>query len=208
MSGLSQDPPPPTDLWKFTSNSSGGGVWAQIPVNSETFSSLVRASVGSGVSISDTGLYVGGVISGKTTHESGTGTDATGVISFNYTSGIWELDSSLGLGTNGEIVGARAVTIPAFGLDGRGLMVVLGGSDPARDPSLNWGATPGNNTMMLLSNITMYDPYIGLWTAQRATGDIPPPREMFCAVSVAGDNGTYEMLVQLFFHQPSSKINS
>ena len=78
------------------------------------------------------------------------------------------------------------VNIPALGLDGRGLLIVLGGRDPGPTP---WG--PGALTSF--KNITIYDTCIGTRYVQHATGDIPGPRERFCAVSIAGDNGTYEM---------------
>lgn len=70
-------------------------------------------------------------------------------------------------------------------------MIVVGG----RDPGTNVSQPPANYSAF--DNVTLYDPYIDVWYAQKASGDIPASREEFCAVTVRGDNGTYEMLVMI-----------
>jgi hypothetical protein len=176
-------------LWKFDSNGTGFGVWSQIQVTDSTFSNLLRRTSASGGTIRDTGYYV----SGEATSNSDPGVTEglvklpqIGVVSFNSSSGTWNNESSGGLNMYGTTRSSKVVTIPAFRLDGRGLLVVLGGEDPG---------TPAIPTspLVLLDNITIYDPYIGRWFSQRASGDIPGAREDFCAVAIQGDNETYEM---------------
>ena len=197
ISGLSETPPPPMQLWKFSSNSEGGGTWSQISTISEVFYTLTRLSLGADLSVGDTGLYLGGYSwDNAFPHQQGF-TLSPALVTYNYTSQGWVSESSIGIGCCGEVVGARAVTIPAFGLDGRELMFVLGGFDPLQEAFI-WNSGLSPNHSIPFSNITIYDPYIGAWFAQRASGDVPPPSQLFCAVSVQGDNGTYEMQVQPF----------
>jgi hypothetical protein len=96
--------------------------------------------------------------------------------SFNFSSGIWNNELPTRIGSSSAIEGAKAGTVPAFSLDGRGLMVVIGG----RDPGTNVSKPPEN--YIGFNNVTLYDPYIDTWYAQQATGDIPAAGEMFCAV--------------------------
>jgi len=66
-------------------------------------------------------------------------------------------------------------------------MVIIGG----RDPGTNVSQSPAN--YFEFSNVTLYDPYIDIWYAQEAIGDVPTVRELFCAVTVPGDNGACEI---------------
>ena len=111
----------------------------------------------------------------------------TTVTSFNSSSRIWDDESPVRLNSFGTSVGACAVKVTALGLDQRGLIFIMGGWDPGTVA----GEVPSD--YVGFDNVTFYDPYIDIWYAQRATGDIPLPRGHFCAVSVPGDNGTYEM---------------
>jgi hypothetical protein len=94
------------------------------------------------------------------------------------------------IGTEGTIQGGSIGTISALGLDGRGFIVLLGGGDPGTNVS---DLTYFSSHYFDFSNVTIYDPYIDVWYAQTATGDIPGVRYSFCLVIILGDNGTYEM---------------
>jgi hypothetical protein len=189
ISGVVLESPPLNELWKFAaSNGTGIGVWSQIITSDLTFSELLRRSSGSGATIGETGYYIGGQV-WFLTDPSVTGGDAipqVGVVSFNSSSETWDNETSVGMNTCGTVRYSKVITIPAFGLDGRGLLITLGGEDPGL-------ASDGSNTLLSLSNITIYDPYIDRWFAQNAVGAVPEARESFCAVAVQGDNGTYEM---------------
>ena len=66
--------------------------------------------------------------------------------------------------------------VPLYGVDG--ILIMMGGSYPG-------GA---------FNNITIYDTYTGSWFSQDASGDIPDPREEFCAVGMQDkSNNSYEM---------------
>lgn len=109
------------------------------------------------------------------------------ITSFNTSSGVWRNDLITRIGSSGTIDGAQSGIVSALGLDGRDLIVIIGGFDPGTNAS-----APTKNYFDF-GNITFYDPYIDRWYAQSAIGDIPGVREYFCAVSVAGDDGTFEM---------------
>jgi hypothetical protein len=183
-------------LWKFTSDGTGNGTWSEEPINYTAPSSATGTSqnlfrpgnLGCSTTIGDTGYHVGGRIWDESDVDaSPTGYFQNTITSFNMSSGVWSNDLNTSIGSVGTVVGASAGTITALGLDGRGLLVLIGG----RDPGTNVTAPPTN--YYELSNVTLYDPYIDVWYAQQASGDIPSPREQFCTVIVPGDNGTYEM---------------
>jgi hypothetical protein len=155
---------------------------------------------GCSISIGDTSYYIGGYVSSDSDPTAGSlphsGIYQTTVTSFDSSSGIWEGAALQVFDKSGASYGARAVTIPAFSLDERGLIFILGGWDPEEavtSPSYPRGNYTG------FDNITFYDPYIDRWYSQKVTGDIPAYRESFCAVSAKGDNGTYKMQVRRIF---------
>jgi hypothetical protein len=149
---------------------------------------LRPGGTGCSTTLRDTGYYVGGrVWEQSDVDASPIGYFQNTTTSFNFSSGTWNNERHTSVGSAGTIEGASAGTVSALGLDGRGLMVIIGGRDPgtnASQPLANY---------FELSNVTLYDPYIDKWYAQQASGDIPAVRELFCAVTVRGENGTYEM---------------
>jgi len=179
-------PPPPLKLWRFAVNGAGGS-WSQVPESSTTFNTLVRQARGWGLTVGDTGYYLGGILSSLSDPSAGsTATSMSMITSLNFTSGAWSKDLRIDLNSQGTVIGQKVLAITALGLDQRDLLVLIGGYDP--DCS-----SCGNSSYTYFSNITIYDPYIDLWLAQQATGPAPAPREAFCAVAIKGDNGTYEM---------------
>jgi len=177
--------PPPVELWKFASDGKGGGLWTQENVSDPTFSKLQRSGSACGIAVGDSGYLVGGYVT-LFTDASASGSQNSGMTSFNSSSGAWNYEATLPLSDFGNLFYASAVTIPASNLDDRGLLFVLGGLSVNPDPTQQ-------SDVASFNNITMYDPYIDAWFSQHATGDVPTPRENFCAVAVKGDNGTYEM---------------
>jgi hypothetical protein len=119
------------ELWQFIEDGKGRGVWPRVSVSDPEFSNLFRQVSGSGTTIGDMAYYLGGLTSQRT-DPSKQGSDMLmpGIASSNITSGAWSNDSSVGLNTAGMIRSSEVVTIPAFGLDGRGLLIILGGRDP------------------------------------------------------------------------------
>jgi hypothetical protein len=85
-----------------------------------------------------------------------TGYSQNTITLFNSSSGIWNNELSTSIGSSGTIEGAAAGTVTACGLDGRGLMVIIGG----RDPGTNVSQSPAN--YFEFSNVTLYDPYIDI----------------------------------------------
>jgi len=66
-------------------------------------------------------------------------------------SGAWASGSIGGVSVDGTAMFGKLVTIPAFGLDGRSLLFTMGGR-----------STGDNGVYRPFSNITFYDPYIGV----------------------------------------------
>lgn len=184
-------------LWKFTINAEGGGVWSQEPIDQDSVSPtsqrLLRPGrFGFGTTIKDVGYHVGGQVWGNSDKDSSRlGFFTNKVASYNISSGIWNNDHNTSLGSVGTIGGASAQTIFALNPGDRGLMVIFGGRD------LGTNVTGPPTDYFKLDNITLYDPYIDVWSTQQATGEIPAIREQFCAITVEGSNGTYEMSVIL-----------
>lgn len=178
-------PPPILKLWKFTVDESGSS-WSVLPESSIIFDGLVRQTYGWGLTVRDTSFYLGGYLC--TLSDVSSGAEATtipGITSLNLTSGIWITDSTAGLNSQGTIAGQKVLAITASGVDQRDILVIIGGLDSC--------SSCGSDDYTSFNSITLYDPYINAWFAQQATGAAPSPREGFCAVSVKGDNGTYEM---------------
>lgn len=184
-------------LWKFTGDKAGGGIWTNSsrPPSSKLRNPIHRPGTFScAATLGDTVYHIGGLVWAKTDPDV-YDIDAYNldtIISYNTTSGNWRNDLSSQIGSSGKIRGARTGEVSASGLDGRPLMIVIGGYDPWLSGS-NWNPKGNALTYVSFDNVTIYDPYIDKWYAQRASGDIPRPRDMFCAVTVRGHNGTYEM---------------
>lgn len=182
-------------LWKFTSDEWGSGTWSQQTINYPTTSpSRLKHSRsggdGAGVVIGDIAYYLGGrVWPGSEMDAPADGYFPNTVTSFNMSSGTWDNSLVTRIGNSSTMYGAQIGTVPAVGLGGRGIIVMVGGGLPGKNNSAS--VAPGNYFDM--NNITLYDPYLDAWYAQKASGDIPGPRDSFCSVVLPGDNGIYEM---------------
>jgi hypothetical protein len=186
----------PDSLWKFTSDGTGSGTWSEESINYTAVSSsqphhLLRpGGDGCGITIGDTAYYVGGrVWQQSDVDASPTDYFPNVITSFNISSGVWSNNLITRIGSSGTIGGAQIGTISAVGIDGRGLIVLIGGGVPGT----NISDSINPSKYFELSNVTLYDPYLDAWYAQKASGAIPGPRDAFCSVVIPGDNGTYEM---------------
>lgn len=197
-SQLIKSPAPSSNsLWKFTSDAEGGGTWSQEPIDFSATSHLSQhllrpGRLGFGTTIGDVGYQIGGQVWGQSDNNSSPlGFFTSKITSYNMSSVAWNNDKNTHIGSAVTIGGASAQTLSASSSDGRELMVIFGGRDLGTDVNVQ------TTTYFELDSITIYDPYIDVWFSQQATGEIPAIREQFCAVTVRGNNGTYEMLVLL-----------
>lgn len=77
--------------------------------------------------------------------------------------------------------------VPGFGVDGKGVVAMLGGVVP----SSSWDTY---GSLRSMTNVTVYDTGTGEWYSQTATGDVPSPRKNLCVIGVqSGNKSTYEM---------------
>lgn len=170
-------------LWAFTPDNQGAGSWAvSIPNNPSVFTTLIRASEGGATSCNGMGYFLGGVAEHDTdTRVSGTIYSPPGLLTYDMSSATWENVSAPAPYATFNF--GQVECLP-FGPDG--LVMFFGGG--SNSPTDNAEFTPFS-----LNNLTIYNPATKEWFWQSTSGDVPPHRNQFCSVGVAGNNGTYEM---------------
>ncbi|KAF2457316.1 hypothetical protein BDY21DRAFT_286425, partial [Lineolata rhizophorae] len=188
-----QPPIPNTNLWKFTVDGNGGGSWdVSNPSNAGLFQTFHRPSMGLGTSGSNAGYLLGGYLTPRSEPQLADESDFVqpipGIISYNMTTRVWSNDSAAGYSLYGAGNLGQAVFLPSYGTDG--LLAFMGGYNTGLE-TVRFDGTG----LVSFDNITFYDPVSKTWYAQKATGDSPSPRAGFCAVAVAGQNGTHEIFV-------------
>lgn len=120
----------------------------------------------------------------------GPSTVLSGLVVYDFSSGLWNNYSTAFAGQTTHHTQARAISSPDFGTNG--YLFIVGGEAP---PTVNSQYNEGF-AMVDLSAITLYDIANQAWFVQTATGDIPPVRTEFCAVgSPSRDGETFEMYV-------------
>jgi len=170
-------------LWAFTPDNQGAGSWAvSIPNNPSVFTTLIRASEGGATSCNGMAYFLGGVAEHDTdTRVSGTIYSPPGLLTYDMSSATWENVSAPAPYATFNF--GQVECLP-FGPDG--LVMFFGGG--SNSPTDNAEFTPFS-----LNNLTIYNPATKEWFWQSTSGDVPPHRNQFCSVGVAGNNGTYEM---------------
>lgn len=173
-----QSPPPPSDsIQGFTPDDNGGGHWTEVlgVVGRKPFPSNMHGT-SSGMYTSDDkdAYYVGGNISERTSPSVSTpATEAfhnSGLLRLNFETIALTNSSSSGLTSDSGVL----LNVPVYGSDG-----VL----------LNFGGGK-ENAAVGFNNINIFDKKERKWFSQIADGDIPRPRNYFCAVGVQGKNET------------------
>ncbi|KAK4446547.1 hypothetical protein QBC34DRAFT_149052 [Podospora aff. communis PSN243] len=179
--------PPPPELWKFSTDGSGGGSWAKQSSDFEG-GNIVRTTDGAWAQSRDVGYFMGGKATQNTDLKvaSGNTLAVPGLLAFVMTTNKPSNLSSVGLGPFGTLVGGSAHFIP-FGTPG--VLLFLGGStSPISATEAGW-------VSMDFTTLTLYDLKNKQWLTQTTTGARPTPRERFCAVGVQGTNNTYEIFM-------------
>lgn len=185
---------PAESIWRFTPDSEGKGTvnWTEAvgPSTDHTFpSDLLRVAGGISAYDDSGAYYIGGYVTAATSpkvhflNNAGL-VDVPGLLSFDFDS-LDLTNSTAGGGYASQYgpgnwldIGAM-LSVPQFGSDG--IFLLLGGVE-----------NPFNN-------ITIYDKKSQTWHTQMATGDIPAPRTLFCAVVVqSNDSRSSEMFVLRF----------
>lgn len=177
-----QSPPPPSDsIRSFTPNGNGGGNWTEVlgVVGRKPFPSNMHGT-SSGMYTSDDkdAYYVGGFISERTSPTSSTPeTEAyhnPGLLRLNFETITLTNSSDSGLAFDFGVL----LNAPVYGSDG--VLLSFGGGK--------------KNAVVGFNNIHIFDKKERKWFSQIADGDIPRPRNYFCAVGVQGKNETsFEM---------------
>ncbi|KAK4183537.1 hypothetical protein QBC35DRAFT_365625, partial [Podospora australis] len=180
----------PKTVWKFTTDGNGGGKWSKEVANNEiVFQSLRMGDRGAYANTNTTGFVLGGHVH-RDTEVGQTGvTIIHGMAAFNMKTKTYEAISSP-LGNDAFTAGIMQC-VPQFGVDGKGLMVVLGGM---------LSATGSNDvkemTALGFDRVVMFDPETKKSWEQKATGEIPPtPRSYFCHAGFKNKDGGFDIFI-------------
>lgn len=179
----------PTQLWKFTADGNGSGVWSVEDKYSQELSSLRRSHGGAFASTPDSGFYFGGFEETKTNIDlkMPLGGYVPGYLQFNYTTptGLpaWTNRTDTPYSPSGTLYAATAHYIPRYG--SQGLIMILAG---AEYNSTN--QEPGNLSMEV---VWFIDPVTKRWYSQKTIGEAPQPRRWACVVGVQSLDNTYDM---------------
>ena len=109
----------------------------------------------------------------------------SGLVTQDFSSQTWENNTAQIPNQSPFRTESRAVFVPNFG--DQGFLLVVGGESPPTEASFY----QEGDWMVDMSIITLYEIATEAWYTQRATGDIPPPRSVFCAVGSASSDGQY-----------------
>jgi hypothetical protein len=179
-------------LWALklsASADSRNGSWNEVLwAKHRAFAALTRPLSGLSAFAGDSAYVLGGCASGqdKTTAL----TDRTplpGLVHYNMTIREFTNMTATPYYGTGTAQRGQMVHVPLWGDLQHRLLIMLGGYSSGFTEF-----TPGHGHLSF-DNITLYDPAARKWYWQTAQGDIPPPRDEFCAASAASTNGTFEV---------------
>jgi hypothetical protein len=179
-------------LWSLKLDASAGGrsgSWTEVLyAKHSAFAALTRPVSGLSAYGGDSAFVLGGYSSGQDKTKAATaGTPLPGLVHYNMTSRQFANMSATQYHGTGTAQRGVMVHVPVYGGSKHGLFVMLGGYSSAVTVF-----TPGHGHVSL-ANITLYDPATRRWHWQTAQGDMPRPRDEFCAAGARSTNGTYEM---------------
>ncbi len=175
-------------LWGLQLDAASGG---RNGAKHSAFGTLTRPLSGLSAFAGDSAYVLGGLSSGQDRAQTPAGTPLPGLVRYNRTSRAFANASAAAYYGSGSAQRGQMVHVPASGglaaAAREGLFAVLGGYS---SPGAEFTHSRGH---VSFANITLYDPATGRWHWQTAQGDIPRPREEFCAAGALSTNGTYEM---------------
>ena len=167
----------PINLWTFKPDGFGSGIWTNV---TNWMTKLNRPGDSLQAFGGDIALSLGG-------YDETTEFVIPGMLRFNMSSRLLENISSTDYPYNGgAVVDGAMHYVPSFGPGG--IFVAMGGGVVQVDASLAF------------SMLAVFDPITGNWWNQTTTGAAPIPRINFCTAGINSTNNTYEMCVDLRFH--------
>jgi hypothetical protein len=161
-------------FWRFQADGAGGGAWSwlRVPTSAIIPTAKCATAVADGVAYA-----IGGIPSEELNVPIG------GIVTYNFTSAIWEEESSQGYTPSGAGAWSQAAVAPQFGT--QGLIVLLGG--------IMSNTHANKDHYLSFDSVKIYDPDTKRWHQQNTTGESPSPRMGFCMVGVESQTGTFEM---------------
>ncbi|KAK7520614.1 hypothetical protein IWZ03DRAFT_142747 [Phyllosticta citriasiana] len=168
----------PMELTAFKTDGTGKGTWSTaLNTSSNAFDGMIRPMHPAVAAGNGKGYALGG-----TTPINGEEQMAEGMLSYDFTTGLFR-NNSLQI-HRGYTNLANMVWVPQFGTEG--CFVLLGGV---------WGPAGESKQFYSWEEIYVMDAATEVFYAQNATGDYPSGREEFCTAVVASRNETVEIFV-------------
>lgn len=179
------NPVPANKLYKFTADGTGSGKWSEdnsFYTADSNFTQLARVAGAASACGPDTCYAMGGYRDGTT----GTGqaaVPASGLVSYNMTSQVWNNDTLPSTAFAGPWSGGKLLFTDVAG--SKGMLIAIGGS------------ISGQTAFDLpYDYVYLYDIESKNWYKQRTTGDVPAIRYNVCGVGIRaekGANSTFEV---------------
>lgn len=175
----------PAQLWAFQPSSNGRVNWIEetTPITNSVGDSS-PALAGAAMVATDTAFYSLGGNLPQTYFDPYIAVQ--GFLKFDYKPNTWQNLSSSAATSTGFYVGGEAAYARGFG--NSGFLVFIGGIVPDTQVFSVDGTHLAD-----MSVITLYDIENDKWYHQKATGDIPPPRQFFCSAGVTSRENSFEM---------------
>ncbi|MCJ1239231.1 hypothetical protein MMC14_007225 [Varicellaria rhodocarpa] len=179
---------PLESIWGFSVDGHGSGAWNEVlgPISSPFPPNIIRSAGAATATDDQIGYSLGGFASLGTTPEIQSASEAfnvPGMLSFSFANLSLTNSSNTGYANDQAPKSGSLLQVPMYGVDG--ILVAMGGLYP------NSGVSPSG-----FNNISIYDTHTGNWYSQTASGDIPEPRQEFCAVGIQDDtDSTYEIFI-------------
>lgn len=182
-----------TKLWALSSNGQGGSSWSpKDPVNLGVFDQIYAGVGGASATCDRTSYYVGGFgtkasdIRLSDTVFGKSGLSLPGVLSYEMDALTWSNDSTAGLNDHGVSKYQKAACVD--GGSRTSSLLLMGGQMTGQSSALDSASSYSS-----FQNITIYNPVDKTWHYQQTTGDAPPAKQFFCALTSRSMNSTYEM---------------
>ena len=187
----------PESIWGLIPDGRGGGRWIEKlgPTSDKPFPShILRPAAGASAFDSDGAYYLGGFASTGTSNavnlEFGITRPVPGLLTFDFSSQTLKNSTNDGdyfasvYRDDSWSPSGYMLNVPSFGT--RGILLLMGGKSGKGSTDISRGGD--------FNNLTIFDIEGQKWYSQTASGSIPDPKSLFCAVgNQGGDNSTYEM---------------
>ena len=174
------DPPATAELWQFTPDGITSGQWRLAGYATSLIGTTrAKSTYGRG-----SAHILGGFSFDRTSALTNYIDTSNGIVSYDVQTGQWQNRSMSPFAPAGWWLDGHMHFVDNLG--GNGTVIAFGGVTVDSE---------GDQILLSLENIGLFNPDTGEWRNQSTSGETPPGRRRACSVGVAGDQGTYEVRV-------------